>query len=60
MSSSDEVTLRTFAEYWNLIVKEIKELKARVANTEARIDALDKPVEVSEPKEVPEEEAAEL
>lgn len=54
MSSSEEVTLRALPDYWNTIVKELKEVKARVGAIEARLDTLKNDV----PEAPPEEEAA--
>jgi len=53
MSSSDKLTLAQLPVYWDAVIKQIKELTARVAQNEARLGELAKEA----PPAAPEEEA---
>jgi len=57
VSSSDKLTLENFHKYWDALVNGFKELKARVAKVEARLDQTIASPAPKEETEAVEEEA---
>jgi len=50
MSSSKQMTISQFPKYWDAVVKELKELTARVAQLEAKDQATPAPKKEVEPE----------